>query len=237
MNSFGDLPMLGATQKTTTQMKRKYNWLNHLFNFLAVILGVYLAFYINEKAKTNQDRNESFELMNSLVNDLSEDIRRYEEYQIPVNIQHQEKVGNLLNLLLTDSLDVIGDQLLTIFQVENFAPTTSTYSSMKSSGKLRLIEDLALQKNLTDYYDGLAIESERKGEYQVEFFTNELVSWLTNNVDLIEMEILNTDELVVLRNKLIIYESLIDQKVKTYEMIVEDSKKLKLRIESILEAQ
>ncbi|MCO6477573.1 MAG: hypothetical protein J5I94_13160 [Phaeodactylibacter sp.] len=44
-------------------MKGKYNWLNHLLNFVAVILGVYLAFYINEKAKANQDKNESLLLM------------------------------------------------------------------------------------------------------------------------------------------------------------------------------
>lgn len=109
--------------------------------------------------------------MNSLVGDLSEDIRRYEEYQIPVNIQHQQNVESLLESLLTDSLDHIGNQLSAILGVENYAPTSSTYNSMKSSGKLRLIEDLALQKMLTDYYDGLVIESDRsdrKGEYQVE---------------------------------------------------------------------
>lgn len=218
-------------------MKIKYNWLNHLFNFLAVILGVYLAFYINEKAKINQDRNESLILMKSLANDFSEDIKTYEEYQIPENIQHQKNVENLLKLLSTDSLAGIEDQLSTIFQLENFAPTTSTYSSMPSSGKLRLIEDLALQKKLSDYYEGLVLESIKKGEFQVDFFTNELLTWLTNNVDLLEMEILNKEELIVLRNKLIIYESLIGQKVKAYEMIVEDSRKLKQRIESIIKAK
>lgn len=218
-------------------MKRKYNWLNHVFNFLAVILGVYLAFYINEKAKINQDRNESLILMRSLVNDLSKDIEVYEEYQIPVNAQHQQSVGDLLQLLLTDSIERIEAQLPTIVQVENFAPTTSTYSSMKTSGKLRLIDDLALQKKLADYYEGLAIESVRKGELQVDFFTNELLTWLMSNVDLLEMKILNKDELIVLRNKLVIYESFIGQKVESYEMVVENSKKLKLHIESILKAE
>lgn len=35
----------------------------------------------------------------------------------------------------------------------------------------------------------------------------------------IPMEVLNESQLIVSRNKLIIYESLIDQKVKAYEMI------------------
>lgn len=218
-------------------MKRNYNWLNHVLNFFAVILGVYLAFIINERAKISQDRKESAVLMKSLVNDLAEDIRRYEEYQLPVNVQHQQNTENLLNILLADSLEGVEEQLSTIFQLENFSPTTSTYSSMKSSGKLSLIEDLALQKELTDFYEGMVIESEKKGDYQVEFFTNELLTWLTDNVDLVDMKILNKDELTVLRNKLIIYGSLIDQKVKTYEMIVEDSKELKQRIETLLESE
>ncbi|HMB98913.1 MAG TPA: DUF6090 family protein [Balneolaceae bacterium] len=216
-------------------MKRKHNWLNHLFNFLAVILGVYLAFLINEKAKNNQDYKESRTLMTSLVNDLSEDIQDYENFLIPVNIQHQKNVESLLNSLMTDSLDGINDQMFAILSVENFAPTTSTYSSMKASGKLGLIDDLSLQKSLSDYYEGLAVENIRKGEYQVEYFTTEVMAWLTNNVDLTNMEFIHTDELTVFLNKLIIYGSLVSQKIESYEMSVESSRELKLQIESILE--
>lgn len=218
-------------------MKRHYNWLNHVFNFLAVILGVYLAFYINESAKKTQDRNESVILMNSLVNDLSKDIEAYEKYQIPLNNQHQQHVEKMLELMLMDSLEGVENQLSSILQLENFAPTTSTYTSMKSSGKIRLIEDLTLQKKLSDFYDGLVLESIKKGEFQVDFFTNEILTWLTNNADLLEMKILNPDEIIVLRNKLFIYGSSIEQKVSSYEMIVEDSKALKKSIETILASQ
>lgn len=215
-------------------MKRTYHWLNHVLNFLAVILGVYLAFYINESAKASQDRAESRLLMHSLVTDLAEDIKTYEAYQLPANIQHQQNVESLVNVLASDSVADVASRLPTIFQLENYAPTTSTYSSMKAAGKLGLIEDLALQKQLTDYYEGLVAESVKKGEYQVDFFTNEILAWLTDNVDLLTMEVLKPGGLIILRNKLIIYQSLIEQKVQTYEMVVEDSKELKTRIESIL---
>lgn len=217
-------------------MKRKYNWFNHVFNFFAVILGVYLAFYISERAKINQDRNESLVLMNSLVADLSGDINTYTEYHIPVNKQHLQNVESLLNLLATDDWEGIELQLPNILNVENFSPTTSTYSSMKSAGKLGLIDDLALQKKLTGFYEGLVPESLRKAELQTEYFTNELLSWLTVNVNLSEMKLLNKNDLVVLSNKLFIYGAFIDQKTQSYEMIVEDSNKLKMSIESILES-
>lgn len=218
-------------------MKNKSTWLNHLFNFLAVILGVYLAFYINEKATINKEKKESFVLMNSLVNDLSEDIETYEKYQIPKNIQQQQSISKLLELLIADSLETIGNELSSVFQVENFTPTTSTYSSIKNSGKLKLIEDLTLQKELSDYYEGLVIESEKKGEFQADYFTNELLTWLVSNVDLLSMNFVKQDELIIFRNKLIIYKSLIEQKVEAYKLILDHSKKLKLNIESILKSK
>ncbi len=208
-----------------------------MLNFLSVILGVYLAFYINEKATINKERKESQILMNSLVLDLSNDIKIYEEFQIPENTRQQRDIGKFLELLLQDSVDNIGNELSLIFQVENYAPTTSTYNSMKYAGKLRLIEDLALQKELSDYFEGSVFESEKKGEFQVDYFANELLTWLTKNVDLIEMKLLTKDDLVSLRNKLIVYESLIEQKINSYKSVVEDSKKLKLSLETILQSK
>jgi hypothetical protein len=67
-----------------------------LFNFFAVILGVYLAFFINERAKRNQDKRESLIIMQSLINDLSGDIKTYETYQIPVNLQQTDEIKQLL---------------------------------------------------------------------------------------------------------------------------------------------
>ncbi|MCB0786805.1 MAG: hypothetical protein KDC02_21680, partial [Flavobacteriales bacterium] len=77
-------------------------------------------------------------------------------------------------------------------------------------------------------------ESIRKGEYQVEYFTNELLPWLTLNMDLATMQLLKEDELTVLKNKLIIYGSLVEQKVGSYEAMAESSEALRERIAAAL---
>lgn len=215
-------------------MKRRFPWLNHILNFLAVILGVYLAFYINELAKEREERAESILLMRSLLDDLSADISTYKEYQIPENQQHQQNIERLLGILLEERYTDIGNELSSIFQVENYSPTTSTYSSMKSSGKLRLINDLTLQKELSAYYEGLVIESIEKAEFQVDYFSNQLLPWVTENVNLIDMKLVKTDEILSLTNKLIIYESLIAQKVAAYQQILDESTLLMERIEHLL---
>lgn len=215
-------------------MKRKYNWLNHLLNFISVILGVYLAFYVNERANSAAERREGVLLMNSMINDLAADIKTYKDYQIPINVKYQESVDHLLTSLSNNEVEEVNSQLPTIFQVENYTPNTSTYNSMKSAGKIKLLADLSLQKRLSDYYDGTVLECMKKNEVQADFFMNEVVNWLTLNADLIEMKILDEGALVVLRNKLLIYESLIDQKVRNYELIVEESTALKGQLDSLV---
>lgn len=214
--------------------KNRKTWANHILSFLSVILGVYLAFYLNERAALKREAKERQILMNSLILDLSEDIETYEGYLVPVNSQLLQNIDTLLGVLLDDPVTGIGEQLGLVFQVENGGPTTSTYNSMKFSSNLNLMDDLMLQKELTNFYEGLVEESILKGELQAEYFTDELLTWVTDNVDLKEMKLLKEDNLISLRNKLIVYQSLVEQKVDNYTLLVKNSKKLKLSIESKL---
>lgn len=218
-------------------MNGKYHWLNHILNFIAVILGVYLAFYLNERAEIRLEKKESEVLLNSVLNDLSSDIRVYTEYQIPTNKAQLEDTELLIYMIWKDSLDGVSEQISKVIQLENYAPSASTYSSMKSSGKLSLIKDLKLQKMLTRFYDVLVNETIRKSEFQVDFFTEELVTWLITDYDMLEDRIIDNDNLVILRNKLMFYQMIIDQKVSSYEMIVEEANELIAYIESTQENQ
>ena len=215
-------------------MKRKINFINHLLNFSAVVIGVYLAFYINDKAKLNQDKKESFLLMESLASELSEDLDIYTNYQISENINHQEDLKRLLEALTNNNTDSINEYISAILRVENYVPTTSTYNSIKSSGKFSLIENFEIRRDMSDFYEGLAIESEKKSEFQTDFFKAQLLPWVVRNIDLQEMKFLNDNEKIVLKNKIIIYESLISQKIDAYKTVIKESKMLKEKIESEL---
>jgi hypothetical protein len=215
-------------------MKTKSSWKNHIFNFLAVILGVYLAFYINERAKTNQDRAERKVFLKSLANDLSNDIMTYETYQVPENERISQNVDGLMLNLMTEDIEAIQAQLPNILEVENYTPTTSTSTSLKSSGKLSLLNDLELQKKIADFYEVLAIECEAKSEYQADYFTNHILQWFAENVNMTNMQLLPEHNLTLFKNKLLIYQSLLDQKTETYKAIVKASKTLKSELEEVV---
>lgn len=216
-------------------MKVKHQGINYLFNFIAVITGVYLTFYMNEQAQPKQEQKEIRLLMESIVSELESNKEIYTDYQIPVNERQTEDIETLLPLLSAGLTDSIAELLAAVLQVENYAPSSSTYSRIKSAGKLGLIENLELRTALSRCFEVFVAESEAKGTFQAEYFTGQLLTWMTDSVDLLTMEIKAESEPMVLTNKLIIYQSLIDQKTESYRMIVEESEALKAQIETVFQ--
>lgn len=212
---------------------KKSDFINHLFNFIAVILGVLLAFWINEKSSTNRERGEARELMEALATDLREDARSYEEYQIPVNQKHQEQLDSLIIAMDTENIESVNRHLPAIFQVQNYVPTASSYNSMKASGKLRLVDNLQLQKHLSDYFDGMVLESSLKSEAQVDYLMKEILPWVADNADISTMDIQATSGLTPLKNRVIIYKLLVDQKVDSYIYIQEEAEMLLKQLDSL----
>lgn len=197
------------------------NWFHHFLNFLAVILGVYLAFYINDSAQKATEEKEAELMLGYIAKEVSSDIGTYGEYQIPFNENHMMQIDSIITSLGQSDLDELNRLLPYLFQVNNYSPTSTSYNSLKSSGKISLIRNLELQQTLGEYYDALAIECMEVNEIQVDYFVDEILDWLTENADLSSMTINADAPLKVFQNKVIIYQSLIEQKVKNYKEIEE----------------
>lgn len=205
---------------------KNINLTSHALNFFGVILGVLLAFYINENALQQKNRKELSRVKESLVRDLKDDINTYENYQIPVNNQQAAQIDTLIQFVLEKSSSRIDNYLFVVIQVENYTPNSSTYNSLKSSGQISLFDDLETTKTLDNYYDGLALECQEKNKAQVNYFMDEVIPWMTRHSDLAEVKLRGKPELTTLQNILIIYQLLIRQKADHYGMIVEQAKAL-----------
>ncbi|GGE36709.1 hypothetical protein [Psychroflexus planctonicus] len=212
-------------------MKRNRTWQNHFFNFLSVILGVYLAFLINEKAQEKKERAEVNTFLQSIVTELKTDINTFEKYQIPQNEKFQNQLADLIPLFHKDSTQQLNKELFVILEIDNYVPTTAAYSSLKSSGKFNMIQNIHLLEKLSSYYENYAAETEAKSEYQIEFFSTYLLTWCMQNVDLESFEITNTDHLQLLKNYIIIYQSLLQQKTNSLYLLIEQAKALQEEIE------
>ncbi len=205
---------------------KNINWPDHILNFVAVILGVFLAFQVGELADNNKEKQEQIVDLDSFIKDLKNDQQTFNEYQIPTNTTQSEMIEKLLFSILNHQVDSIENQLSVSFEVNNYSPISSTYLSVVSSGKLGLINGLEAKKKISDYYDVLAQESVKKGEIQVDFFLKEMIPWMIDNTNMLDVSDEELSGDVKLSNRLLIYKSLIDSKTEHYKIMAKASEKL-----------
>ncbi len=199
-------------------MMKNINWADHLFNFLAVILGVSLAFFVNDNAETKKRQEEYNQVIDSFLEEFRSDLDTYEEYQIPDNKNQLRVISDVLKLINTGQSDSLVEKFSKAISINNYFPSSVTFSSLQSTGKLDLIEDFELRKELSNYHTVLAEEARIRGQIQVDFYMNQLMPWIIKNTDFSNpsVEPLQDPEL---KNLLIIYQSFILNKVTHYQFM------------------
>ncbi len=161
----------------------KVNWLDHLINFISVILGVTIAFLINSRAEQKALKAEKQYFIQAIADEVEDDLKNYQEYQIPNNdrqIQYLDSVRVLLSQ--PENSAKLLNHFRQAFLVNNYAPVNATYKSMQSSGKLDLIADFSLRSKLQTYAT-LSSEAEFRGKGQLDFYMQQLIPWYLANSD------------------------------------------------------
>ncbi len=213
---------------------KNINWPDHLINFISVIVGVFLAFQIGSIAEKNKDRQERKEILLSFIEDLEEDSKTYRDFQIPENENQSGMIEKLLISILESHPDSIAQQMSVAVNVKNHSPLSATYNSVVSTGKLGLIKDFEAKKKLSHYYEALSMESIKQGEVQVEFFLRQIIPWMVDNTNIMDVD---TREIVgdtQFENRLVIYKSLIDNKIQQYKSISKASEELQILLKYLL---
>jgi len=210
---------------------QKVDWLDHVINFLSVILGVSLAFFISNQSEHYKLRQEFQHSAEAMLEEVENDIRNFETYQIPDNKEKLEKMNEALQLVSTNSGgDSIAQKLQIFFDINNYSPSNTTIASLISSGKLDLIDDFELKKMILAY-QSFAQELEAQGEFQVDYLMDRIVPWFIENPNFLigdQAEVLATQrdntDLVFL---LTFYNSFLGNKISKYEEALEMARALR----------
>ncbi|MDW3652746.1 MAG: DUF6090 family protein [Bacteroidia bacterium] len=211
---------------------KNINWPDQILNFLGVILGVLLAFYISSVAEDKKEEKELDNILVSFRTELENDLGEYSKGQIPFHTQQAESMAKLLESLQTYNEDSVEEQISVVFEANNYSPQNTTYLSVVSSGKMGLIEDLELRKNLSRYYDVLSSESIERGKNQIDFFMNQIIPWMINHTDLMDVESKDIARDKAFANSILIYQSLIQNKIIQYQEIAHSAEALIQQIEA-----
>lgn len=132
----------------------KISWLDHIANLLVVILGISIAFYLEGYKDEKSNRRQQEKYLASLVEDLQTDLEALDTLKIA-----NQFIRNSLVKLSDASIgiDFDSDSLLTYLFAPQynppFTPQLTTYESLKSSGKMDLIEDFDLRNEIVELYE------------------------------------------------------------------------------------
>ena len=202
---------------------KQINWADHILNFLAVIIGVSLAFYISSSAEKNRKNLEVDAAKQSFIDELISDREVFVDYQIPGNEDQLEALQKIVEMSITGEVDSLDEKFDYLLDINNYAVSSTTFNSLASSGKLSLIRDFELRKAIASYHQGTAEEAEYLGTVQTDFFMLQLIPWISKNTSVIDLNPRETIKNTEFVNLVVIYGSLIKNKVEQYHLIVEKS--------------
>ena len=218
-------------------MKTKINWTSHFIELLVVVIGITIAFMLENwrQDKSNKDLEQKY--LNSLKSDLISDKKLLDS-----TIASVEKQSSILPSFISEiktsnvgrhkSEEIIPQVLIS----HRFAPKQATYLSITNSGNLNIIEDYKLIESFASYYNSqgeLSLKEKVLYDYQLKFvlpFVYEKVDFLSGRV--IDRLAINGSEF---KNIVTGYYTLVGQNLEGYKNYKKANKELLDKIEQHLD--
>ncbi len=133
----------------------KINWKYALGEILIVIIGITIAFSLNNWAENAGDWSLRKEYLESLIADLSNEVQQLEGDQA----EFQQKVNTIQSIFphlggKKEGRDTLLQKIFSLAEIVYFQPNDVTYRTLVNSGDPRLFSDFELKKALETHYSG-----------------------------------------------------------------------------------
>lgn len=133
--------------------KEKVQWKNQLVNLVAIIIGVYAAFYLTERGSAANSRRQADTYLASIADDLRADIQQLTSSTD--TLRYFMKVSKTLTRSVARQRipqDSLGEMIRCMYLIVPFIPKDNSYQSLVTAGKLDAVEDFELRKKMTELY-------------------------------------------------------------------------------------
>jgi hypothetical protein len=172
--------MFGIFVESLRPMKKYL--VKYFFEFVVIVLGISVSFYINEAKKTKEFTQLSKNIQQNLLNEIY-NIEKYIQERELVLREDIETLSSIWNVNIgTDSLIQLNNSKklnigAAIFYFRGFKPPASVYNSLVNDGSLRYVKSLKVKEgldkmhNIDDYNFNQFIEGE-------EVVKNKIVTYL-----------------------------------------------------------
>ena len=219
---------------------RRIHWRNHFIELVVVVIGISIAFWLNNWNEAKKDHKTEKNYLNSLVIDLEKDIIEMERVIDSTNVLIRS-TGELFGILYQkgDPLSKIKRHHITnTYTVPYFNAKNGTYLSLVNSGALDIIRGFDLRSSITQLYHIQYKEIERADGF-IKNLSNGLVyPYMLKNIQfslradgITDARPLKTNEAI---NFLGSYFNFLKKRVSVYEKVKADCENLKSKIENQL---
>lgn len=161
----------------------KRNWKYIATETVIVIIGIMIAFSINNLSSTYKDRKALKANLTSIVNDLRVDLKSIDEIigRQQGKIRDFRTIKKLLMEKETD-WDAVSSLISKQQSSPTFYPITSTFQSTVANGKIDLIKDLSTKKHLFQLYEFTYKKAVYNGQLydqsHIEYYDKRLIRYM-----------------------------------------------------------
>ncbi|TDR22351.1 DUF6090 family protein [Marinicella litoralis] len=147
-----------------TQHVQSQNWFAVFLDFIIVVVGVFIGIQVSNWNETRHAEQEAGLFRANLIADLQNDRDVYalrKKFYLEVK-QAITGVDNILHNDLPDSLALQWDFIRDVDKAGGmwpFQPSAQVYNQLLNAGKLDLVSDDAVLRQMRDYYQDAALEA------------------------------------------------------------------------------
>ncbi len=157
----------------------RINWKYALGEVIIVIIGISIAFSLNQWAENNKNRNIRQQYLQSLIADIDSETEHLQN-NIEAFEQKIQQIQRIMPYLygLQNGRDTIAMKIFSLAEIVHFKPQDVTYKTLINSGDLGLFNDFELKKRLEDYYsshESIRMDYERQHNINEKYFADFMI--------------------------------------------------------------
>ncbi len=164
--------------------KTDFSLRNILLEILIVIIGISIAFWLNNWRESTKEGRVKRVYLESFKEELETDRDIY-EFQVRSNKVNLQNIDALIDLVEGQQYDHDSiDYFIGVFlKRNNWNLKNNTFEILKGSGKLELISNFELRKSLSSFYELRHHQTTQITSSIGDFLENHFNTYLTENTD------------------------------------------------------
>lgn len=133
--------------------KERIQWKNQIINFVAIVVGVYVAFYLTNRKLESDKRALERQYIQSMLEDLKNDERQLTE-STDTLLYYRNLLASLTKHVYSGKIpeDSLSEMIRGLYLYLPFIPRNSTYQTLVASGNIDIVREFSLRQQIVELY-------------------------------------------------------------------------------------